>query len=406
MGNTLYPENTVSNSHFMPSRETSVDVLRGLVMIVMALDHVREFLHDVPFDPLDLSQTNTALFITRWVTHFCAPVFIFIAGIGAFLSTKRGRPLQHVAWRLLTRGLWLILLEFTLVHFGWYFFKYDYLLGQVIWAIGCSMVALAGLIFLPTWAIATVGVSLIACHNFFDAVSAEHVGSFRWLWVICMSGGTVYIEGSSWSLIRLKVLYPVLPWLGIMAAGYGFGQLWQLNPGPRRRYLLGLGISLTLLFIALRALNFYGDNSPWTLQPSMLFTLFSFLNCGKYPPSLLFVLMTLGPSIILLAFTEYLPKILSQPLATLGRVPLFFYLLHLPFIHFIAVGLAYVRYQNFGQQFQAVAFSGPENLKPGDGYTLPMIYLVWLIVVLTLYPVCRWFAEFKRHRPGGWTSYL
>jgi len=408
MGNFLLSEDTrcAWNSHYKLNREPAVDVLRGFVMIVMVLDHVCEFLLDVPFDPLDLSQTDAALFITRWVSHFCAPVFVFIAGMGAFLSTTRGRTLQHVSWRLLTRGLWLVLLEFTIVHFGWFFFNYDFLLGQVIWAIGCSMIALAGLVFLPTWAITTVGVTFIACHNLFDAVSVERLGSFQWLWVIFMSGGTVNIEGASWSLIPFKVIYPVLPWLGIMAAGYGFGQLWQLNRERRRRYQLCLGMGLTLLFVAFRALNLYGDNYPWSMQPTRLFTLFSFLDCGKYPPSLLFVLMTLGPSIFAFALTDNIPKILSQPLVTLGRVPLFFYLVHLPLIHFIAVGLAYFRYGNFGQQFQAVALSGPGSFPPGEGYRLPLIYLVWLIVVLTLYPICHRFAELKRRRPNGWISYL
>ncbi len=399
------PNNTLGAGDLSkPNREPAIDVLRGVVMIVMALDHVREFLHAAPYDSLDLTQTDAPLFLTRWVSHFCATVFVFFAGMGAFLQTTRGKAVPQVARHLLTRGLWLVLLEFTLVHFGWFFFQYDVLILQVIWAIGCSMIALAGMVFLPTWVVVTAGVTLIAGQHLFDAVSLQGHGVFEWLWVVCMSRGRLN-AAVSWPLIPCDVYYPVLPWLGIMLVGYGFGQLWQMDRGRRRRYVVGLGIGLTLLFVVLRALNLYGDKVPWSPQASSLFTVFSFINCEKYPPSLLFVLMTLGPSLIALAYADRLPDFLARPLATFGRVPLFFYLLHLPLIHLIAVGVAYLRF-GFGPELQDVAFSGPGFFPPNEGCSLPVIYLVWLSVVLLLYPACRGFAELKRQRRGGWMSYF
>jgi len=390
----------------VPKREQAVDVLRGGVMIVMALDHVREFLHAAPFNSLDLSQTNAALFITRWISHFCAPVFVFFAGMGAWLSTTRGKAVPHVARRLLTRGLWLVLLEFTIVHFGWFFYRYDVLVLQVIWAIGCSMVALAGMVFLPTWLIVTTGVTLIAGQHLFDAVSFQDQGAVEWLWVIFVSGGELDGTSSSWPLLPVDVFYPVLPWLGIMAIGYGFGQLWQWGNGRRRRYVLALGLGLTLIFVVLRATNIYGDKVPWSQQASPLFTVFSFMNCEKYPPSLLFVLMTLGPTLCALVYADRLPDIIALPLATFGRVPLFFYLLHLPLIHVIALGIAYIQFGNFGPQFQDIAFFGPGAFAPNEGCNLPMIYFVWLSVVLLLYPVCRRFAELKRQKRAGWICFF
>jgi len=388
-------------------RVEAVDLLRGVVMVLMALDHARDFVSDARFDPLDLSRTTGALFLTRWVTHFCAPVFLFLAGTGAFLSAARGKTRSQLAWFLLTRGLWLVALEFTLVHLGWFFnLEYRLLLGQVIWAIGCSMLALAGLVFLPTWAVAALGVALIASHNLFDGVRVDSLGSFRWLWAAL--GSSSFTDGplELWPGVYFFVAYPLLPWLGVMAAGYGFGRLWVLDRGPRRRWLLGLGAGLTLLFVALRAVNRYGDPSPWSAQPSGLFTFFSFLNTSKYPPSLLFLLMTLGPALLALALFDRPSGPLSRVFVTFGRAPLFFYLLHLPVIHLVALGLAYARYGEVGFLFQNVAFAGPGQLPAGYGYGLPVVYLVWFSVVVTLYPACRWFSGLKSRRRTVWLSYL
>jgi uncharacterized membrane protein len=383
-------------------RLDAIDLLRGLVMVLMALDHTRDFLTDVRFDPLDLSRTNAALFFTRWVTHFCAPVFVFLAGTGAFLYGRRGKTRPELAWFLFSRGLWLVLLEFTLVHGGWSFDADRHLLiAQVLWAIGCSMVALAALVFLPTGVIAALGVALIAGHNLLDGVNPQRLGPFAPVWQILLNVGFVELSPG----VRLLVAYPVLPWLGIMMAGYGFGAVWLLDAQQRRRWLLGLGTGLTLLFIVLRTANGYGDPRPWSPQPSALFTLLSFLDCLKYPPSLLYVLMTLGPAILLLAAVDGTQSRLGRVLITFGRVPLFFYLLHVPLIHVLAIGLACARYGKADFLFEHVFTAGPK-LPEDYGYGLPAVYLAWLGVVLLLYPPCRWFAGLKTRSRAAWLSYL
>jgi uncharacterized membrane protein len=398
---------TASQPLGLPARLEAIDLVRGVVMVLMALDHVRDFLTDSRFNVLDLSQTTIALFLTRWVTHFCAPVFVFLAGTSAFLFATRGKTKSQLVWFLLTRGLWLVVLEFSLVHLGW-FFSLDYrlLLGQVIWAIGWSMVALAGLVFLPTWAITTFGVALIACHNVLDPIGADRFGAFRWLWVVLRSGS--FIDGplQPWPGTTFFVAYPLLPWLGIMTIGYGCGRLWLLERGQRRLWLLGIGTGLSLVFIALRATNWYGDAFPWAPQATSLLTLCSFMNCQKYPPSLLFVLMTLGPAMLLLGLCDRAPGRLGRVFVVFGRVPLFYYLLHLQLIHLVALGFAYARYGEVGFMLQNVAFAGPGQLPARYGYGLPVVYAVWLGVVVVLYPACSWFAEVKYRRRAVWLSYL
>ena len=304
------------------SRLYSVDMLRGLVMVIMALDHVRDFFSNAySFNPTDLTQTNAALFFTRWVTHFCAPVFVFLAGTGAFLSTSRGKTKKHLAGFLLSRGLWLVFLDLFFVHtFGWWFnVDYHLLYGDVLWAMGWSMVVMAGLVFLPIWSITAVGIAMVTLHNIFDGVRADSLGSFRWLWAILHSGdmletlpGVHFIPG-----------YPLVPWIGVMAAGYGFGTLMLHAQDKRRKVLLVLGIGLTVAFIVIRATNLYGDPHTWSVQQTSLFTFLSFINCEKYPPSLLYLLMTLGPAITALALFERIRNSISRPFVTLGRVPLF-----------------------------------------------------------------------------------
>src|SRR5215210_7614762 len=275
-------------------RLDAVDAVRGIVMVIMALDHVRDFFHVYAktFDPTDPSKTWTLLFFTRWATHFCAPTFVFLAGTGAFLSTRRGKTRPELARFLLTRGLWLVLLELTLVRFGWFFnFDYHVMIAQVIWAIGWSMVALAGLVFLPTRAVAAVGLALILLHNLLDGVSADSFGSFRWLWVVLHEQNVLALRPD----VFVFVAYPLVPWVGVMALGYAFGSLLTLERERRRRLLLTIGGSAVVLFVVLRAANVYGDPTPWVSQArGAWFTLLSFLNTQKYPPSLLFLLMTLG----------------------------------------------------------------------------------------------------------------
>jgi uncharacterized membrane protein len=378
-------------------------------MVLMALDHVRDYfsysLITLKIDPTDLAKTTTPLFFTRWITHFCAPTFVFLAGTGAFLYGVRGKTKPQQSWFLVSRGLWLVVLELTLVHFGWHYnFDYRVLSGAVIWVIGWSMVAMAALVFLPTWTVALIGLVLIAGHNAFDWVKPEELPSFGWLWMILKSCGEVVITPR----VSLGVAYPILPWLGVMAAGYGFGTIWLLDHRRRRYLLLVLGLLVTLLFVWLRARNEYGDPSRWEPQATEWFTFLSFLNCTKYPPSLLYVLMTLGPAILALAwFDRRAPGQLSRPLVVFGRVPLFYYLLHLPLIHGLAVVMGYLSgWNEWTSTGLKRFFHHCAHFPEGWGYGLPGVYLVWLIVLLLLYPVCRWFADLKRRRSDWWLSYL
>ena len=372
-------------------------------MVMMALDHTRDFFsNDLAFDPTDLDRTYPALFLTRWITHFCAPVFVFLAGTGAFLSTARGKNRRELSWFLLTRGLWLVLLELTWVRcLGWMFnFDFHFAMGIVIWAIGWSMVALSGLVFLPLRWVTTFGILMIASHNLFDHVKPEILGSLGWLWKILHTGGIIVpAEG-----YRFAAGYPLIPWIGVMATGYGFGAWLLREPLERRKWLWGLGALLTGLFILLRAINVYGDPDSWSPQKNGLFTLFSFLNCHKYPPSLLYLLMTLGPALLVLAVLDRGTPRWLKPVLVFGRVPLFYYLLHLPIIHGLAV---LASYQQYGQATWWFANPDDPGGRPSDyGYSLPVVYLVWLGVLLALYPICRWFADVKRRRRDAWLSYL
>lgn len=379
----------------------SVDMLRGLVMVIMALDHTRGFFSNVTFYPMDLSQTTPALFWTRWITHLCAPVFIFLAGTGAFLSTSRGKTPRELAWFLVTRGLWLVFLEITVVRcLGWTFnFDLRSVGAAVIWAIGWSMVVLAGLVFLRIELIAFIGVSMIAMHNAFDHVRPEAFGDFAWLWhILHQPGGKIeWFPGST-----LSVGYPLIPWIGVMAAGYAFGKLLLLDVERRRRWIFRIGAAATLLFIVLRASNLYGDPNPWSEQKSALFTFFSFVNCQKYPPSLLYLLMTLGPALMLLAAIDRPLPAALRPIIVFGRVPLFYYLLHLPVIHGLAVLFAFVRYGEAGWLYGTYSTPRPQDY----GYNLPVVYFLWVLVVVMLYPLCRWFADLKRRRREAWLSYF
>jgi uncharacterized membrane protein len=392
-GQITVPARTVT----LPSsqgRLFSIDALRGLVMILMVLDHTRIYFHAdaLLFDPTDLTKTNPILFMTRWLTHFCAPVFVFLAGTGVFLSLSYGKPKKEIVHFLVTRGLWLVILELTLIHFFWEF-NFNFLNASILWVLGWSMVILAGLIFLPHWIVIFGGILTIASHNLFDGVRSDSFGLFHWLWTILHHPGRFeVVEG-----LALKVRYPLIPWVGVMAVGFGFGKLWLLERTRRRPWMLSLGVFLTLLFVFIRITNSYGDPRPWLIYQNGWWTFFSFINLEKYPPSLLYLLATLGPAIIILALFDQFraPGILIGPLAVFGQVPLFFYMVHLFLIHAWSVISVYVEY-------------GQTPVLDHSGYDLPVVYLVWLAVVVMLYPVCRWFTAFKKHRSRDhkWLSYL
>jgi uncharacterized membrane protein len=381
-------------------RLNSVDFLRGLVIVIMALDHARDFFTNVPFDPTDLTQTTAPLFFTRWVTHFCAPVFVFLAGTSAYLYQARGKSHREVSWFLLTRGLWLVVLEWTVVRWAWMFnlgYTTELLFVQVIWVIGVSMIILAGLVHLPLGAVAAVGIAMIAGHNLLDGVTAESLGRWAPLWILLHVQAPIPLRGDQ----IFFVIYPLVPWIGVMAAGYAFGRLLQRPAEERRLLLIRLGAGLTAAFLVIRAINVYGDPAPWAVQESAGRTALSFLNTTKYPPSLLFLLMTLGPAIALLPFFERLRGPLARVVTVYGRVPLFFYVLHLFLIHALALLVGTLAGFEPGS-FLRVWMFFPEAW----GYGLQTVYLVWVGVVLALYPLCRWFAGVKARRREAWLSYL
>lgn len=385
-----------------PPRLDSVDLLRGIAMVLMALDHAHHFFTIVRFNPVDLDATTVAHFFTRWLTHVCAPVFVFLAGTGAFLYRTRGagRSKKELSWFLFSRGLWLIVLELTVMRMGWQFsFDYSYAVGQTLWAIGWSMIVLSGLVFLPISMTTVFGVVMIALHNAFDRVRPKMFGDYAWVWKILHHGGRVEIFEN----YTLSAMYPLIPWIGVMAAGYGFGVIFLKEPQVRRKIILWLGAGLTVAFVLLRWLNIYGDPRPWATHESVLWTVINFLNCDKYPPSLLFLLMTMGPAIVSLALFERVRGPIAEFFITFGRVPLFFYVLHIFVLHALAVFAAYL---TIGDPGSLVGSQKPLRLPEGYGFGLPVVYTVWLGVSLAMYPVCRWYAGVKRRSKSAVLSYL
>lgn len=384
---------------FPGHRLASIDLVRGLVMVLMALDHVRDHVHRGAFtyNAADLSQAGAGLFLTRWITHFCAPVFVFLAGTAAFLRGARAHARGDLSLYLLTRGLWLVLLELTLINWEWQMgVNLRFVIGQVIWALGWSMVALAVLVRLPLTAIAFIGGVMIVGHNLFDGVRPESLGGFAPLWrILHVQGPIQYAPGATF-----LVMYPLVPWIGVMAMGYVFGILYTQRSDERRGAMLTLGALLTGAFVLLRGLNVYGDPMPWSEQRDGLFTLLSFLNCQKYPPSLLFLLMTLGPSLLLLAWLERGVPAVLRPLVVFGRVPLFFYIVHLLLIDVLTVAFAIGQY---GKRTSEVFAQGPP---PDFGHGLVVVYAVWIGVVLVLYPICSWYAGVKARSRSRLLSYL
>ncbi len=378
----------------------SIDLLRGGVIVLMALDHVRYFLSDARFDPTDPARTTAALFATRWITHLCAPVFMFLAGVGAHLSLGRGRDRRSLSRFLWTRGLWLVLLELTVARTAWQFnLDYAYSSALVLWALGWCMVALAALIRLPDGWIGTVGIGLVVLHNLVDRVSAAELGAAGWLWKILHEPGTIALAPG----IELFVLYPLVPWIGVMALGYVFGPVFTRPPAERDRICVRAGLALCAGFAVLRLANAYGDPAPWTTQATPGRTVLSFLNATKYPASLLYLLMTLGPAMLLIPPLDRARGGLANVVRTLGRIPLFFWLLHVPLIHLVAVAFSLARY---GMVVPWLVWNPPAAAAEGYGYSLPVVYGVTLAVVAALYPLCRWFAELKRRRRDPWLSYL
>jgi uncharacterized membrane protein len=390
------------------TRIDAVDLLRGLIMAIMMLDHTRDFVHRdaLSFDAADVERTFPMLFFTRWITHFCAPLFVFLAGTAVSFQEMRGKPKAQLSRFLVTRGLWLVAIELfvlrPLVFFNFHYGELLFML-QVIWAIGWSMFVLAAVIHLPRPWIIGLSVAVIALHNTLDGVRVTGFGAS--FWQVLHRQGPIFPLGPPGYTVF--VMYPLVPWIAVMASGYAFGWLYRENERDRRRHLILLGSALVLGFIILRALNVYGDPVPWTTRFGGTKTILSFLALRKYPPSLLFLLMTLGPGILFLAFAERRARGgLARIFITYGRVPFFFYVLQWLTAHCLAIAASWLAGKPVAHLFSNFGLAGPLPPTDGIGFGLPMVYFLWLLGLVLLYPLCRWFADVKARRRDWWLSYL
>ena len=394
------------------SRIQSIDVLRGLVMVIMALDHVRDFFFkgvsagaSVATDPTNLATTTPALFFTRWITHFCAPVFVFLAGTSIFLMAQR-KSKKELSIFLIKRGIWLVIVELVIITFGWRFDPlFRLIILQVIWAIGISMIILGLLAWFPWKILFFLGLMIIIGHNLLDypGINADLKGGFV--------PDLIYFANFSfyplWSNHTVIIIYAFLPWTGVMLLGYCFGKLYAkgVDASWRRKMLIRIGMGLIFLFLVFRFFNLYGDPVPWSTQVrGGLFSFLSFLNLNKYPPSLLFLCMTLGPAILLLAFIEKVQNWFTRAMSIYGRVPMFYYILHFYIIHLIVVITFYL------SGFTEKDINGPNHIflfrPPSFGFSLWGVYAVWLSVFLVLYPLCKKYDRYKSTHQKWWLSYL
>lgn len=389
-------------------RIESIDLLRGIVMIIMALDHVRDYFHRDAFlySPTDLTQTSPALFFTRFITHYCAPVFVFLAGMSAFLSgTKKTK--KELSFFLFTRGIWLVLIELFFVSlFRTFNPLYIFTNLQIIWAIGISMIALSGLIYLDKRIILAIGILFVFGHNLLDNVHVPGDGAGAFLWALLHDP-----QRFTFGNYLVWARYPVIPWIGIMTIGYCLGSIYTAayDPQKRRKLLLYLGFGSIALFILLRSGNFYGDAALWSVQKNTLYSFFSFINVSKYPPSLLYTLITLGPALIFLALTERPLKALGSKILVFGRVPMFYYLAHILAIHILAV-IATILFTTTPWMDMMVLRDGVNNTPAlkGYGFNLAITYAVWIGLILLLYPFCKRFDAYKRAHVSEkkWLSYF
>lgn len=380
-----------------PTRITAVDVVRGAVMVLMALDHVRDYVTELRFQPENLARGSATLFATRWVTHFCAPAFFLLAGVGIGVSRLRGTSPGALSRYLVVRGVWLLILELIITPVGWSFsLQLIPAFALVLWALGWSMILMAALIHLPLRLLALFSLVLIAGHNLFDGVQPQSLGWFGGWW-IALHGPGFAIPG------MLLIGYPLVPWVAVMAGGYVLAAVYGWEPERRRRMLFVLGSAAIVAFVSLRFFNAYGNTFPWTPQRTPALTVASFLNLRKYPPSLQFLLMTLGPTLIALALAERARGWFARWLSAYGRVPLFFYVVHIFVAHALAILLAFTQ---SGEWRRIPVVRAPESLPDWYGVGLPGVYIAWLTVVLLLYLPCRWFARLKESRTDWWLRYL
>jgi uncharacterized membrane protein len=376
-----------------------VDMLRGLVIALMVLDHTRDYFHvsAYTFNPTDPARTYAWLYITRWVTHLCAPTFVFLAGVSIYLQGANGKSNPQLTRFLLTRGAWLIVLELTVISFG-FNFALPFLFLQVIWAIGMSMILLAGVIWLPRAAAGVIGAVIVAGHQLLAPIEAADLGALAPLWTLAFEvGPTPFGPGF--------IPYPLIPWFGVMCLGYALGFVFVQEAERRNRTLLKIALGAIALFLVLRAINAYGDPAPWQAFPGVAATVMSFFNVSKYPPSLLYVLITLGVSLLCMLAFRQLQGWLARALLAYGRTPLFTYVLHIYVVHGASLLAAVLA--GYPASYHVNFLADPFRLvKAGFGFNLLVVYGVWLAILIALYPAARWFADVKRRRREWWLGYL
>jgi uncharacterized membrane protein len=411
---SIIAQNSLKEGHAFTVRHTtyrvnSIDILRGLVMIIMALDHTRDFFHIGAYngtDPLNAATTTPILYFTRWITHFCAPIFVFLAGTSIYLQGLR-KTKKQLSGFLIKRGLWLIGIEVFIMSFAFTFdVNYHYVVFQVIWSIGISMILLGLINRLPIRVLFAIGIVIVAGHNLLDYVEAKHVGAFGFTWDLLHRGNFALYK--IWGNHILIILYPFLPWTGLMLLGYCLGTIYKpsVDPKYRRKLLLQIGVGLIVFFIALRATNSYGNPFKWSVQRNAFYTVLSFLNVNKYPPSLLYMCMTIGPGLIFLSLIENVRNKITSVFNVYGRVPFFYYVLHFYILHIVCVILFLSRGHTFSEGLRDIPNFPFKFVVPGEGYPLWMVYIIWIAVVASLYPLCKWFSNYKLRHRKWWLSYL
>ncbi|MEO6870234.1 MAG: heparan-alpha-glucosaminide N-acetyltransferase domain-containing protein [Ginsengibacter sp.] len=384
-------------------RITSIDFTRGIVMIIMALDHTRDLMqvNSLTQSPTDLTTTTPILFFTRWITHFCAPTFVFLAGLSAFLSFKNKNDVAASRKFLLTRGVWLIILEFTLVNFGMFFdIHFNSFIFEVIAAIGLGFIILSLLLKVTVKTIGMIGLCIIFGHNLFSLIPFAEGSLVKTILSPFFVPGAFPIT----SKIIFVIAYPPIPWLGIILVGFAAGKIFQLDPKRRKQIFFKISLTALALFVIIRFINIYGDSSPWSVQKNGLYTFLSFINVTKYPPSLLFCLLMLGGMFLILSLAENLKIKLNNFVIVYGKVPLFYFLIHFYLIHLLMLVMVYLQGFKASDLIFGFNFGRP---KTGSGVSLFMIYLIWISVVIVLYPVCKWYGKYKMvHQEKKWLRYF
>jgi uncharacterized membrane protein len=385
-------------------RIESIDFIRGLVMIIMALDHTRDFMHidSLTQDPLNLATSTPLLFFTRWITHFCAPVFVFLSGTSAFISMKKRNNLKYTRRFLITRGIWLIIIEFTVINFAiWFDLHFRILLFEVIAAIGFGFIILSLLLKLPSWLIGIIGLVMIFGHNFLSGIQFENYSFIKQV-LSQLINFNLYQVSPRFTFV---ISYPFIPWFGIMLSGFATGRLFELPAERRKKIFLSIGLTALVVFTFLRFVNYYGDQSLWSVQKNGLFTFLSFINVSKYPPSLLFSLMTLGIMFLMFYISDGLNNRFIRIVSNYGRVPFFYFLVHLYLIHSLMIAIMFLQGFRWSDlSFEAFQYG---RAGAGSGIGLTTVYLIWLSVVVILYPLCKWYGNYKAaHREKKFLRYL